>query len=163
MTTPDNSVGWLVIVSQLGVPALVAAIVTFILNGRLESRRGKRDLNSRAFEAARGSVAKFSEQTSLYWSKKHSNSDTENETRIMLAESDLRNNVSEAIELVAAPNQEPLQTALDDLLRFGTGGQFQSSGRPADVGRVRLIAGAASQLHGHLLKQRRTLMDSCGH
>ena len=165
MTEPGNSEGWINLIpswGQLIVPAVVAAIVTFLLNRRLESRRGKRELNSRAFDTARESVAKFAELTSLYWTRGSNESDVERETRIMLAESDLRINVTDAIELVSSANHELLQTAFDDLLRFGTGGQFQSSGRNADIARCRRISGAAALLQGQLVRERRSLLSRKG-
>lgn len=157
---PPDAFEW---ITRLGIPALVAAVVTFVLNRRLESMRGRREINSRTFDSARESVGKFSELTALYWIRDRQITDAEAETRILLAQADLLICVAAAVELIPEGEQEPLQTALDDLLRFGTGGQFQTSDRLADIARSQRIPAAAAQLRSHLLKARRALQARKGH
>lgn len=151
--------GWLTLLGQLGVPALVAAGVTFLLNRRLERLRGRRELNTRVFDSARDNIRDLARLTSAYWSHDRSPADPEDETKILMIESDVRVDVAAVLEFALPEAKDEIESAIDDLIEAGTGGDYQSIDRKADIGRVRRIAGAAARLRGALLKARRNLIE----
>lgn len=150
---------WLTLIGQLGVPALVAALVTFFLNRRLERLRGRRELNTRVFDSARDNVREFARLTSAYWSRNRSDGDVEDETKILLAENDVRVDVAAIVELSPTVDKADIEAAIDDLIESATGGDYQSSERKADIPRIHRIAAAAARLRKALMLSRRRLME----
>jgi hypothetical protein len=156
---PTPSPIWLLLISQLGVLALVAAIVTFLLNRRLERLRGRREISTRTFDSARDNVREFASLTSAYWLRGRSDQDPEDEAKIILVQEDVLVDVGAAL-ILALPEDQPLiEVAIDELLRFGTGGDFQGVDRGADIARARRIPGAAARLRHALITARRNLLE----
>lgn len=137
--------------------------MTYIFNVKLEARRGRREMNTKLFDAARDGVRVFAELCSLYWIRERSPNDPEIETRIVLVQADILVDVSAAVEISPLDKKEDLEAALDDLVRFGTGGDFQSVDRGTDLIRANRIVGAAARLRRELLASRRELLKIAGH
>ena len=159
MTDPISQPYWLTLGGQLGLPALVAAAVTFFLNRRLERIRGRREINTRTFDAARDNAREFARLTSRYWVHDRTTQDVDDETQILLAQNDVLVDVANALELVLDADRDEIETAIDELLRFGTGGNFQSAERKADIARAQRIPGAAARLRQALMASRRRLLE----
>lgn len=152
------------LVGQLGIPALVAAVVTFIFNRTLEKSRGRREINSRVFESAREEVRKLAQASAVYWLRDWNPDDPKDETLITLLQEDTLAEVGAAIDLIEDGAREEIETALDELIRFVTGGDFQKGqDRTMDLSRARRIPGAASRLRRALMTARRELLDKRGH
>jgi hypothetical protein len=154
---------WIPLISQLGIPALVAATVTAIMNWLLEKRRGRREANNRSFELARDGAREFARLAAIYWLKDRSEDDPKSETQIMLVQQDILVDVAACIELCPDADRDEIETALDELVRFGTGGDFQVVTRKSDLPRVRQIAGAAARLRKALAYSRRRLLEQKGY
>lgn len=163
MSDPAQPFSWVTLIAQLGIPALVAAGVTFFLNRRLERLKGQREINSRIFDSARDNVRDFAKLTSAYWLRDRSERDAEDETSIMLVQSDVLVDVAAVLSLVLEEHKAEIETALDELVRFGTGGDFQSADRKSDIARAQKMPGAAARLRNALIGARRALLQKKNH
>lgn len=162
MTGETNGLPLLGLLGQLGVPALVSVVVTFLLNLHLEKRRGRREVNNRAFDSAREDVRKLSEIAVSYWARDGREDDVEIETKMVLIQEDVLVAVGDAIELTPKSGQGDVEAAIDELLRLWTGGDFQVPGRKMDLRRARSIPGAAARLRSALSRARRVLLEKQG-
>src|SRR5438552_1609429 len=106
MSPPDPAFAWF---TQLGVPALVAAGVTFFLNRLLEKQRGQREINSCAFETARDDTKLLGEAAANYWCVDGTLGDAPMETRIVLLQTDVSYEVGEILEYCSREDRSEIE------------------------------------------------------
>lgn len=136
-------------------PAVVAGIVTFLLNQRNDGLRSRKDYHTKASDSVREAVREATELAAGYYSTKVSDRTETQEAMILVADRDIASAVprvcSHAVSEELAPLVAAVKSDLINFLALLTGGSFQErqavgGSDELDASHLRKLALASAKL-----------------
>jgi hypothetical protein len=141
------------IIASIVTPAVVAAIISLLVNIRTGKLRDYREYTGSELSATRELIEKSIKAAAEYYSLKSIDRKPIHEAQVWLFERELRFSVPQIISQMPiglAEQSEIAQDAFDDFISQLTGGSFQSKDAGPDLQYIRRIAVSGSELRARL-------------
>ena len=137
-------------------PALVAGVVTLLVNNKNEKLRARRDFITKAYDPARDDIKRAVDAALAYYPLIAAERTKLLEAKVLAAERDVRHSLTALLSLNDKDSLLYCQTEsfFDDFIAALTSGSFQSANAEADLGTSLRIADAGAHLRASLLEFR---------
>lgn len=144
----------LTIVGSFITPAIVASLITLLVNLRIAKQKEFREAISKRLDEARGLVAASVDAAAAYYCLDAIDRTAQSEAKLWMAEREVRLGLA-SLTTTSHPELEvqftKLQHDFDFFVSELTGGNFQQKSAVADLTHIRRIAGLGAELRQSIL------------
>lgn len=141
----------------LVAPALIASIMTLLINIRLDKVRVRRDYIGTSYEAVRNGINEAVSAAAAYYPLPSAERTASLEAKIWMADRELRFSIPALMDNAtteARPDFDALSETFDDFIAELTGGTFQQTGANSDLKHFRKIASVGAELRAKITQAR---------